>query len=241
MVAVAVNETSPEIKLAGRYRLRGTFVASTSFVVQKTMDSVMPLCWCLSRPRRDGENSIFRTQPLVNNLYQGMALDPVTGLYYERARWYRTGQAGLRQEPKSSRRIGTGAVHRETSQDPLSYINGANTYQSVTSDPVGYVDPSGLLAWWTSIVEPFTVNSYTNQWQTIDDKNSVLLAEQEAKGVPGVGRELEAVQRCRFQDFAGQAAATLKVTPQNYVPPSPVGLVKTAVGAGVKAIIAPNK
>ena len=28
------------------------------------------------------------TVPLVNNLFQGMANDPVTGLYYERARWY---------------------------------------------------------------------------------------------------------------------------------------------------------
>ncbi len=84
------------------------------------------------------------TQPLVNNPYQGMALDPVTGLYYERARWYRTGQAGLRQDPKSSRRIGTGAVHREVSQDPLQYINGANTYQFVMSNPVRAVDPWGL-------------------------------------------------------------------------------------------------
>jgi hypothetical protein len=72
------------------------------------------------------------------------ASDPITGLYYERARWYRTGQAGLRQEPKSSRRIGTGAVHREISQDPLSYTSGANTYQFVLSNPVDAVDPSGL-------------------------------------------------------------------------------------------------
>ena len=64
MVAVAVNETSPETELAGRYRRRGIIVAAASFVVQKTMDRVMPLCWRLSRPRRDGENSIFRTQPL---------------------------------------------------------------------------------------------------------------------------------------------------------------------------------
>ncbi len=70
------------------------------------------------------------TVPMVNNLYQGMALDPVTGLYYERARWY-------------SASLGTWI-----SQDPLSYINGANTYQFVTSNPASYVDPSGLLAWY---------------------------------------------------------------------------------------------
>ena len=93
------------------------------------------------------------TQTLANNLYQGMALDPVTGLYYERARWYRTGQAGLRQEPKSSRRIGTGSVHREISQDPLSYINGANTYQFVGDGPVGRVDASGLAVLY-GVVDP---------------------------------------------------------------------------------------
>ena len=65
------------------------------------------------------------TQPLANNLYQGMSLDPITGLYYERARWY-------------SPSLGTWI-----SQDPLQYINGANTYQYVGSSPVGRVDPSG--------------------------------------------------------------------------------------------------
>ncbi len=66
------------------------------------------------------------TVPMANNLHQGMALDPVTGLYYERARWY-------------SPSLGTW-----TSQDPLQYINGADTYQFVMSNPVGRVDPFGL-------------------------------------------------------------------------------------------------
>jgi RHS repeat-associated protein len=47
------------------------------------------------------------TQPLVNNLYQGMTLDSVTGLYYERYRNY-------------SPSLGTWI-----SQDPLQYIKGA--------------------------------------------------------------------------------------------------------------------
>ena len=67
------------------------------------------------------------TTPMVNNLYQGMSYDAVTGLYYARARWY-------------SPSLGTWI-----SQDPLQYINGANTYQFVTSNPVGISDPSGLL------------------------------------------------------------------------------------------------
>ena len=68
------------------------------------------------------------TQPLVNSLYQGMTLDSVTGLYYERNRNY---------SPSLSTWI---------SQDPLQYIDGANTYQFVMSNPVNSVDPWGLTA-----------------------------------------------------------------------------------------------
>ncbi len=66
------------------------------------------------------------TQPVVNNLYQGMTLDAVTGLYYERFRNY-------------SPSLGTWI-----SQDPLSYVNGANTYQFVGSNPVFSTDPQGM-------------------------------------------------------------------------------------------------
>jgi RHS repeat-associated protein len=63
---------------------------------------------------------------MVNNLFQGMALDPATGLYYERARWY-------------SPSLGVWA-----SQDPAGYINGADTYQFVMGNPVDRADPTGL-------------------------------------------------------------------------------------------------
>ena len=66
------------------------------------------------------------TQPLVDNLYQGMTLDPVTGLYYARNRNYDT------------------SLGRWINQDPAGYINGANTYQFVMSNPAGNVDPWGL-------------------------------------------------------------------------------------------------
>ena len=65
------------------------------------------------------------TAPMVNSLYQGMSQDPVTRLYYERARWY-------------SPSLGTWI-----SQDPAGYINGADTYQFVGSGPVGNTDGSG--------------------------------------------------------------------------------------------------
>ena len=64
--------------------------------------------------------------PIVNNLYQGMTLDPVTGLYYARNRNY------------------SPTLGRWINQDPAGYINGANTYQFVMSNPVGKTDPEGL-------------------------------------------------------------------------------------------------
>ena len=66
------------------------------------------------------------TQPVVSNLYQGMTLDAVTGLYDERFRNY-------------SPSLGTWI-----SQDPLQYVNGANTYQFVGSGPAGRFDGWGL-------------------------------------------------------------------------------------------------
>ena len=80
------------------------------------------------------------TMPLVNNLFQGMANDPITGLYYERARWY-------------SPSLGTWI-----SQDPAGYINGANTYQFVGGDPANAVDPAGLEA------HHFVPQQFWNPW-----------------------------------------------------------------------------
>ena len=60
------------------------------------------------------------------SLYQGMAIDPMTGLYYARNRNY---------DPTLGRWI---------NQDPAGFINGGNTYQFVMSNPVGNVDPWGL-------------------------------------------------------------------------------------------------
>ena len=65
------------------------------------------------------------TQPISDYLYQGMALDAVTGLYYARNR-------------NHSPSLGVWIL-----QDPLQYVNGANTYQMEMSGPVGSVDPGG--------------------------------------------------------------------------------------------------
>ncbi len=78
------------------------------------------------------------TTPLVQNLYQGMLQDPATGLYYERARWY-------------SPNLGTWM-----SQDPLSYVNGANTCQFLGGNPVDGVDPEGTLWAWLNSAREWT-------------------------------------------------------------------------------------
>ena len=66
------------------------------------------------------------TQPISDYLYQGMTLDAVTGLYYERNRNYSPSLAVW------------------TSQDPAGYVNGANTYQFIESNPVDETDAAGL-------------------------------------------------------------------------------------------------
>jgi RHS repeat-associated protein len=80
---------------------------------------------CNTHNRAPATRNHRRTQPLVNNLYQGMTLDAVTGLYDERNRNY------------------SPTLGRWTSQDPQGYINGANTYQFVNSSLVGNVDAEG--------------------------------------------------------------------------------------------------
>ncbi len=63
---------------------------------------------------------------MVNSLYQGMLYDPITGLYYGRARWY------------------SASLGRWISQDPAGYVDGANGYQMESSGPVERVDALGL-------------------------------------------------------------------------------------------------
>ncbi len=61
-------------------------------------------------------------------LFGGMSLDPLTGLYGGRARWYHPG-------------LGT-----FTSRDPLGLSAGANMYSYVGDNPISRTDPSGLQA-----------------------------------------------------------------------------------------------
>ncbi len=69
------------------------------------------------------------TAPVVNALYQGMQYDPITGLYYGRARWY------------------SPSLGRWISQDPAGYVNGANEYQMEMGGPAGGTDALGLFVY----------------------------------------------------------------------------------------------
>ena len=64
----------------------------------------------------------------VSLRYTGRPLDPDTGLYYYRARWY-------------SPNIG-----RFLSPDPTGIADGLHTYAYVANDPMNYTDPSGECA-----------------------------------------------------------------------------------------------
>ena len=75
------------------------------------------------------QSSPTGTRPVVDNLYQGMTLDSVTGLYYARNRNY------------------SPSLGRWINQDPAGYINGANTYQFVGFNPVNRADPLGESFW----------------------------------------------------------------------------------------------
>jgi RHS repeat-associated protein len=90
------------------------------------------------------EASRRRTQPTVDNLYQGMTMDAVTGQYYERNRDY------------------SPSLGRWMEQDPAQFINGANTYQFVNSSPVGNVDAQGLMC--RCISRALRALALSNRW-----------------------------------------------------------------------------
>ena len=141
------------------------------------------------------------TQPLVNNLYQvpmASGMDSVAGLYYERNR----------NHPPS-----LGSVSR---QDPLQYINGANTYQFVMGNPVGHVDPWGTAEY---LVDPIGGGGGDLE----SDPGGVL----ETGGIPGypsegaVGPSTDPVNKAVLSN-AAQSSAACPVQPWPNGPGGPM-------------------
>ena len=116
------------------------------------------------------------TAPVVNALYQGMQYDPVTGLYYGRARWYSPSLGRwISQDPffqaagaigpaiASSFQVAAGSdiwaglppgraprlppseAALVSSLPRLLAGQGQNLYEYASDDPVGLVDPGGML------------------------------------------------------------------------------------------------
>jgi len=77
--------------------------------------------------RRKGDWSTPTDLAIDNRtLYAGRTLDPLTALYYYRARYY------------------DAALERFVSQDPIGMVGGINLYQYVGDAPVSATDPYGL-------------------------------------------------------------------------------------------------
>jgi RHS repeat-associated protein len=74
--------------------------------------------------------STTRSFSAVNNrlLYASMVFDPVTGVYYDQARWYSV------------------ATSEFVTRDPIGFLAGdLNLYRYCGNNPTVYVDPSGLV------------------------------------------------------------------------------------------------
>ena len=75
---VAAVEAILESKVNGR--LKGRWFGPWSSALRDSC--------CFLLPSGGWSPAAAGTVPMVSNLYQGMLQDPVTGLYYERSRWY---------------------------------------------------------------------------------------------------------------------------------------------------------
>jgi|GEM_PF-2211244 len=175
---VATYEIMLESKLGGNsaHRRRGSSISSVASVIKESssMSSESKIWNTLTHKEVVEVNGgpTGTTDQRFGNFGDLLPDTPIP-----RHRYSRSKESGLRQEPKSSRRAGTGVAHREINQDPLQYpgaaaqsryfgtgfrwiegansagispprlnINGANTYQFVMGNPVGYDDSFGLAA-----------------------------------------------------------------------------------------------
>ena len=165
------------------------------------------------------------TQPMVNSLYQGMQYDPMTRLYYGRARWY------------------SPSLGRWISQDPAQYVDGANLYQMETSSPTARLDANGRseegLPWWVYIVTPINACQCYRRAEHLCGVISEV-AEEVAWNPRSTPQQVAwathvLIYGC-FSEAAGLTVAILKTIPTNYVPPGVGTIVKQVITVGGKAV-----
>ena len=135
------------------------------------------------------------TQPMVNTLYKGMQYDPITGLYYGRARRY------------------SPSLGRWISQDPAGYVNGANEYQLEVSAPIAASDPFGLACCDAERAAYGKALAAENYW-----RHELVLAKQgyaAAQGVVGVYRQ-------RVNDYTAEGKYYWSARPQQFADASHV-------------------
>ena len=99
----------------------------------------------------DGAGITERTASLFDNPYTftGRRLDPETGLYYYRARYYHP------------------TLGRFLTRDPLGYVDGAGLYEYVNAGPLERVDPLGLAQLRSEItfsIETSFEGQYEDHW-----------------------------------------------------------------------------
>ena len=113
--------------------------------------------------------------------YTGRQLDPETGLYYYRARYY------------------SAALGRFLQTDPIGYQDSLNLYQYALNDPVNYVDPSGQ----ESCASFLERNPSGRCWEA---GNFDLEKDDTNRNAESTGPQMDAVAVRTFSDIAQSKA-----------------------------------
>jgi RHS repeat-associated protein len=115
-----------------------------------------------------GKASVDAASIVTNNLrFPGQYADQETGLHYNWNRYY---------DPKSGRYI---------SSDPIGLRGGVNTYTYVGGNPIGRIDPFGLV---------WQFSQSTGQWSYVDDQTGAVTPIGPGYSGNGNGRNNPAMQ-----------------------------------------------